>query len=105
MIAQKITWNDFNTNEYVIDTAFEVEVVESDFNSFQLEGEGFPKIEEGNRFAFDPLSNAAYRVYLVRSDEESSVYIISTQIMIGLFSLAALFAFREVLIRPKTTNT
>jgi len=104
MKAQKITWNDFNTNEYVIDTPFEVEVVKSDFHSFQLQGQGFPKKEGGNRFAFDPLSNAAYRVYLVRSDEESSVYKIATQIMIGLFSLAALFAFREVMIRPKTPN-
>lgn len=104
MKAQKITWNDFNTNEYVIDTPFEVEVVKSDFHSFQLKGEGFPKKAGGNRFAFDPLSNAAYRVYLVRTEEASSVYKIATQIMIGLFSLAALFAFREVLIRPTTSN-
>ena len=102
MKAQKITWNNFNNNEYVIDTPFEVEVVQSDFHSFQLEGQGFPKKEGGNRFAFDPLSNVAYRVYLVRADDESAVYQIATKIMIGLFSLAALFAFVEVMIRPKT---
>ena len=102
MKAQKITWNNFNNNEYVIDTPFEVEVINSDFHSFQLEGQGFPKKEGGNRFAFDPLSNVAYRVYLVRADDESAVYQIATKIMIGLFSLAALFAFVEVMIRPKT---
>ncbi len=102
MKAQKITWNDFNSNEYVIDTPFEVEVVKSDFHSFQLKGQGFPKKEGGNRFAFDPLSNAAYRVYLVRADDASFVYKIATKIMLGLFSLAALFAFVEVMIRPKT---
>lgn len=101
--VQKITWSDFNTNEYTVDTPFNVEVTQSDFHSFQLKGKGFPQKEDG-RFGFEPLGNVAYRVFLERTPNAGDTYKITTKILLGLFGLAALFTLVEVIIRPKTPN-
>ena len=101
MKVQKITWLNFNTHEYNVDTPFNVEVTQSDFYSFQLEGKGLPKKENGN-YGFEPLSNVAYRVFLERTPQAGGAYKLTTKILIGLFGLAALFALVEVIIRPKT---
>ncbi|MCZ6514093.1 MAG: PhnD/SsuA/transferrin family substrate-binding protein, partial [Nitrospinae bacterium] len=61
--VQKITWLNFNTHEYNVDTPFKVTVTQSDFHSFQLEGKGLPKKENG-KYGFEPLGNVAYRVFL-----------------------------------------
>ncbi len=98
--VQKITWSDFNTNEYTVDTPFNVEVTQSDFHSFQLKGKGFPQKEDG-KFGFEPLGNVAYRVFLERTPNAGDTYKITTKILIGLFGLAALFTLVEVIIKPK----
>jgi hypothetical protein len=98
--VQKITWSDFNTNEYTVDTPFDVEVTQSDFHSFQLKGKGFPQKEDG-KFGFEPLGNVAYRVFLERTPNAGDAYKITTKILIGLFGLAALFTLVEVIIKPK----
>ncbi|MGV7222454.1 MAG: PhnD/SsuA/transferrin family substrate-binding protein [Nitrospinales bacterium] len=94
--AQKITWVDFNKNEYIIDTPFDVSVVKSDFNSFQLGKEGFPKKESGNKLDFDPMSNINYRIFLMRGGNNQLVLQFFTVSLILLFTLAALFAFLDV---------
>jgi hypothetical protein len=99
--VQKITWSDFNTNEYTVDTPFDVEVTESDFHSFQLIGKGFPQKEDG-KFGFEPLGNVAYRVFLIRTPNAGDTYKLTTKILIGLLGLAALFTLVEVIIKPKT---
>jgi hypothetical protein len=101
--VQKITWSDFNTNEYTVDTPFNVEVTQSDFHSFQLKGKGFPKKEDG-KFGFEPLGNVAYRVFLERTPNAGDTYKVTTKILIGLFGLAALFTLVEVIIKPKTPD-
>ena len=101
--VQKITWSDFNTNEYTVDTPFNVEVTQSDFHSFQLKGKGFPKKEDG-KFGFEPLGNVAYRVFLERTTNAGDTYKIITKILIGLLGLAALFTLVEVIIKPKTPD-
>jgi len=101
--VQKITWSDFNTNEYAVDTPFNVEVTHSDFHSFQLKGKGFPKREDG-KFGFEPLGNVAYRVFLERTPDAGDTYKITTKILLGLFGLAALFTLVEVIIKPKTPD-
>jgi hypothetical protein len=101
--VQKITWSDFNTNEYTVDTPFNVEVTESDFYSFQLKGKGFPQKEDG-KFGFEPLGNVAYRVFLERTPNAGNTYKLTTKILIGLFGLAALFTLVEVIIKPKTPD-
>jgi len=98
--VQKITWNDFNTNEYTVDTPFNVEVTQSDFHSFQLKGKSFPQTEDG-KYAFEPLGNVAYRVFLERTPKAGDTYKITTKILIGLFGLAALFTLVEVILKPK----
>lgn len=62
-----------------------------------------PKTEDG-KYAFDPLSNVAYRVFLERAPDTGSTYKLITKILIGLFGLAALFTLVEVIIRPKTPD-
>jgi hypothetical protein len=101
--VQKITWSDFNTNEYTLDTPFDVEVTQSDFHSFQLKGKGFPQKEDG-KFGFEPLGNVAYRVFLERTLNAGDTYKITTKILIGLLGLAALFTLVEVIIKPKTPD-
>ena len=98
--VQKITWSDFNTNEYTVDTPFNVEVTQSDFHSFQLKGKGFPQKEDG-KFGFEPLGNIAYRVFLERTPNAGDTYKVTTKILIGLLGLAALFTLVEVIIKPK----
>lgn len=99
--VQKITWMDFNTNEYTVDTPFNVEVTQSDFHSLQLVGKGFPQKDDG-RFGFEPLGNVAYRVFLERNSSAGNLYKITTKILIGLFGLAALFTLVELILRSKT---
>ena len=99
--AQKITWVDFNKNEYIIDTPFDVTVVKSDFNSFQLAKEGFPKKDSGNKLDFDPMSNINYRIFLMRGQDDRLFLQIFTLSLISLFSLAALFAFLDVKKKSK----
>ncbi|MCZ6541535.1 MAG: hypothetical protein O6704_07775, partial [Nitrospinae bacterium] len=101
--VQKITWLNFNTNEYNVDTPFMVKVTQSDFHSFQLEGKGLPKREDG-KYGFEPLGNVAYRVFLERAPQAGDAYKLTTKVLIGLFGLAALFALVEVVIRPKTPD-
>jgi len=90
--AQKITWVDFNRNEYIIDTPFDVTVVKSDFHSFQLAKDGFPIKDSGNKHDFDPMSNITYRVFLMRDDDDRLTLQIFTVGLIVLFSLAGIFA-------------
>ena len=99
--VQKINWINFSSNEYTVDTPFNVEVTRSDFNSLELRGKGFPQNDEG-RFEFEPLGNVAYRVFLERNPSASNLYKISTKILIGLFGLAALFTLVELILRSKT---
>ena len=94
--AQKITWVDFNRNEYIIDTPFDVTVVKSDFNSFHFKNDGFPKKESGNKHDFDPMSNITYRVFLMRSDDDRLILQFFTVGLIILFSLAAFFAALDI---------
>lgn len=101
--VQKITWRDFSSNDYTVDTPFSVEVTQSDFYSFQLEGKGLPKKEDG-KYAFEPLGNVAYRVFLERVPQTGDTYKMTTKVLIGLFGLAALFTLVEVFIRPKTPD-
>ncbi|MFH1434079.1 MAG: hypothetical protein ABIJ56_00045, partial [Pseudomonadota bacterium] len=97
MKAQKITWSDFNKNEYVMDAPFDVKAVKGDFHSFQLESDGFPRKEGGTRFDFDPMSNKVFRVFLVRTQQKRLAFQVFAIALIALFFLAAVFALLAVL--------
>ncbi len=93
MKGMKIKWSDQSSNAYTSDKPFDIAVAESGFHSFRLEGDGFPKGPE-NHYSFDPMSNNAYRIFLVRPKPEGRVLRMTTLAMIGLFSLAALFSLK-----------
>lgn len=101
--VQKINWINFNTNEYIVDTPFNVDVDRSDFNSVELRGKGFPQSEEG-KLTFDPLGNVAYRVFLERNPSAGNLYKITTKVLIGLFALAALFTLVELALRSRASR-
>ena len=90
--AVKVTWNDLTNNDRVVGAPFEVTVEGSDFRSFKFRGDGFPKRSDGKHYDFDPLSNTAHRVVLVRPVNETRLFRIGTYALVGLFSLAAVCA-------------
>jgi ABC-type phosphate/phosphonate transport system substrate-binding protein len=90
--AVKFTWNDFTNNDRVVGTPFDVTVAASDFHSFKFRGEGFPKRSDGIHLDFDPLSNTVHRVILIRPTADTRLFRAGTYLLVGLLSLAALFA-------------
>jgi ABC-type phosphate/phosphonate transport system substrate-binding protein len=94
--AVKITWNDLTNNDRVVGAPFDVGVTASDFHSFKLKGQGFPKRTDGAHYDFDPLSNVGYRVILVRPPQETQLFRLGTYALLGLFTAAAGFAIWTV---------
>jgi ABC-type phosphate/phosphonate transport system substrate-binding protein len=100
MRGMKITWNDFSTNSLTMGTPFDVTVTSADFNSFQLKGDGFPKRQGDSGFDFDPMSNTAYRVILMRPETQGLMIKIFSIVLIALFFLAAVFALKAAWRNP-----
>ena len=100
MRGMKVTWNDFSTNHLTMGTPFDVTVTAADFNSFRLEGDGFPKRQGNERFDFDPMSNIAYRIILMRPEERSLLIQVLAVTLIVLFALAAVFALKASYQNP-----
>lgn len=99
--AMKITWNDLTNNDRVVGAPFRAAIAASNFHSFKLKGEGFPKRSDGTHYDFDPLSNTAHRVILIRPVVETRVFRIGAYALAGLFSLAAVFALWSLFRDPK----
>ncbi len=99
MKAIKVQWNDLTSNEFIRDRPFDVQVLSSDFHSFQLAGDGFPRRAE-QEFDFDPMSNTMYRVYLVRPEPTGRLYQVMTGLFIGLYLAGAVLALRAVFHKP-----
>lgn len=97
--AVKVTWNDFTNNDRVVGTPFDVTVAASDFHSFKLKGDGFPRRSDGTHFDFDPLSNTAHRVILVRPVPELRLLRYGTYALLALFIGAAGFALHALFRR------
>ena len=49
-------------------------------------------MESGNKYDFDPMSNVAYRTFLIRGTKNKRALRALTISLVALFSLAALFA-------------
>ena len=86
----RIEWESFDQNGYISDPRghFESTVDYSDFYKLQLSAAAFPHNEEGS-LELDPMSNAWYRVLLVREQRESGVLRALTWIFVALLALAA----------------
>jgi ABC-type phosphate/phosphonate transport system substrate-binding protein len=101
--AMKITWNDLTDNDRVVGAPFRATVAASNFHFFKLKGDGFPKLSDGTHYDFDPLSNTAHRVILMRPVVETRVFRIGTYALAALFSLAAGFALWSLFRAPRET--
>ena len=64
--ARKITWLNPGRNAFREGDRFDVAVKSADFFRFSLDDTRFPKAPDGTGWAYDPMSNTAFRVVLVR---------------------------------------
>jgi ABC-type phosphate/phosphonate transport system substrate-binding protein len=89
----RITWVDPAKNEFNEGANFNTEVADSDFYKFQL--------RPNPAFEFDPMSNAAYRVVLVRPAIATWWLKMFTYAFVTLLLLAAAWAVWELSRRPR----
>jgi hypothetical protein len=88
----KVTWNDPTNNDRVVGSPFNAVVAACDFHAFKLKSDGFPRRANGINFDFDPLSNTAYRVILVRPVTDTRLFRVGAYLLIALAGLAAVLA-------------
>lgn len=79
--AQKIVWIDPKKNHFALGNDFEVEVEAADFHKFQLDPGAFQDL------GIDPMSNAAFRVILMRPTAEKPLFRLLTVALVVLFAL------------------
>ena len=96
--VQRITWRDPESNQFVAGAAFESRVTRSSFFRYELDAEDFSRPAAGERPG--PLSDAAYRVVLVRPDERPWLFRLLTMALVGCFALAGISAGWSMLRRP-----
>ena len=86
--VQEITWLDPQRNEYSTGSAYEVRIKESDYYKFTVFDEDVLKLARGHASAFDPMSNAAYRVVLVRPEEPRGMFRVFNSVFYGLVAIS-----------------
>jgi len=87
--ARKITWLNPGRNAFREGDRFDVRVTNADFFRFSLDDTRFPKAPDGAGWAYDPMSNTAFRVVLVRSAVEPFIMQVLTAVFILLLTSAA----------------
>jgi len=87
--AQKITWLNPARNAFREGDRFDVAVKNSDFFRFSLDDTQFPKASDGAGWAYDPMSNTAFRVVLVRRSVEPFIMQVLTVVFVLLLAAAA----------------
>ena len=88
--ARKITWLNPGRNAFREGDRFDVEVKNADFFRFSLDDTRFPRAPDGAGWAYDPMSNTAFRVVLVRPAVEPFVMQVLTAAFILLLASAAI---------------
>jgi ABC-type phosphate/phosphonate transport system substrate-binding protein len=68
--ARRITWLNPERNHFREGTSFEARVKHADFYKFMLDDAPFPKVPGAPGWAYEPMSNVAYRIVLVRPTDE-----------------------------------
>jgi ABC-type phosphate/phosphonate transport system substrate-binding protein len=68
--GRRITWLNPERNHFREGPTFEAAVRHADFYKFILDDTGFPKVPGEPGWAYEPMSNIAYRVILVRPAEK-----------------------------------
>jgi ABC-type phosphate/phosphonate transport system substrate-binding protein len=97
--VMRITWTDFQRNEFSDGDPFDAQVVNPTPFGFQLASNEFPK--NGNSYAFDPMSNVSYRVILIRSSGAGAVFTVLTYALVGLLVLGAAGAIFDMRRKAK----
>jgi ABC-type phosphate/phosphonate transport system substrate-binding protein len=90
--VRRVEWLDAQRNHFREDAEFEARVGHSDFFKVELEPNFVAPAEAG--FGFDPMSNIAYRVILIRPAAESTLFRALTGALVLLLLAAAVAAAR-----------
>jgi ABC-type phosphate/phosphonate transport system substrate-binding protein len=96
--VQRITWIDPERNEFREGQVFASHIQQASFYRYELPPEDFKQQAAGERF--DPMSNAAYRVILVRPAEQRWLFRLLTVALVGCFVLAGASAAWTLFKRP-----
>jgi hypothetical protein len=87
--ARRITWLNPERNHFREGTSFEAGVTHADFYKFSLDDAKFPKVSGEPGWAYEPMSNIAYRVVLVRPTQEPLFIQALTGVLLVLLAAAA----------------
>lgn len=85
--AQAVSWLNPEKNEFRAGPLFTAHVGRTSFHTYELISDDFAKT--GRVFEADPMSNATYRIYLLRSAEERPLFRNLTVIFVALLVAAA----------------
>jgi len=88
--VQRITWVDPERNRFVGGDEFHSSIKRASFHRYDLTDEDFKRPATGERF--DPLSNVAYRVILLRPADRAWLFRTLTAVLVALFVLAGVTA-------------
>jgi ABC-type phosphate/phosphonate transport system substrate-binding protein len=96
--VQRITWIDPERNEFRAGEVFGSRIARASFHRYELLPDDFSRPAAGDRP--DPMSNAAYRVVLVRPVERPGLFRALTVALVACFVLAGLSAAWTLVRRP-----
>jgi ABC-type phosphate/phosphonate transport system substrate-binding protein len=88
--VQRITWVDPERNRFVGGDEFHSTIARTTFHRYDLAEADFKRTAAGERP--DPLSNAAYRVVLLRPPDRAWLFRTLTAVLVALFVLAGVTA-------------
>ncbi len=88
--VQRITWVDPERNRFVGGDEFHSTIKRSTFHRYELSEDDFKR--PGASEPLDPLSNAAYRVVLLRPADRAWLFRTLTAVLVALFVLAGVTA-------------
>jgi hypothetical protein len=97
--VQRISWLDPQKNSFRAGPLFDAEILEAGFYKYRLDAGDFPDVGSPG-FGLDAMSNDAYRVILVRPEEERPLFRAMTIAFIALLVLAAGGAAIDLRRRP-----
>lgn len=102
--VQRITWADPERNRFVGGEDFHSSIARTTFHRYDLTDEDFKRPAAGE--PLDPLSNAAYRVVLLRPANRAWLFRTLTSVLVALFVLAgvtAAFSLRRGRVLPSSS--
>ena len=97
--VQRITWIDPERNQFRGGEVFGARVEHASFHRYELAADDFSRPAAGDRP--DPMSNAAYRVVLVRSEDRPWLFRMLTVALVACFVLAGATAGWSMVRRPQ----